>query len=346
MGKQAKQDDGHDMAALMGASHQDDTEEMEYLDRDTIEAPSQTMPPETKEEAEAIRLQEEEYARMAKENEEDAADNDQDDEGAGDSEAAAEDDTASEEAAGEESEADADDKPQGIPHKRFEEVNQKRKDAEAKLEKLEAELATLRKEPEPEPEPEPEFDFDTKEDEYMDAVLEGEKEKAKELRAEIRAAEMAAAERKAQDLAQNTTTQSREQQIFLEATQALEAEFPMLSESNEAFDQDLVNDIIALHSGYMQSGSMNPVASINKATRTLMAARGIASESGEEPDNRPTSKDTEKKLAAAKKQPAKMGKSTENPDRETEVNAETLSEEEWESLPESVKRRMRGDYLT
>jgi hypothetical protein len=347
----------------IGASHQDDTEEMEYLLREG-EEDLPTHPPATKAEAEQRAEQasaREELEATEEKKDEPLATGDTDTSGSseGDKEA----DDVGDAPEGEQAKADADadvtdeaadetgDTGNQIPHARFQEVNQKRKDAIARADAAEAELLalqTLQEEAKKEPAT-PDFDYDAKEMLYMDAVLEGNQETALALRKEIRAAESADNLRGAEQVAVGADTQSAEMNKFNATTAVLEAEFPVLDTENEGYNEVIVDEILALHTDFMKSGNYSLAQAIDKATRVTAKMHGIDPLGEEKPKSKVKDVDKEaeknvnKKIDLAKKQPAKM-EGKDNPDTPDSSNAMEMSDEEFEGLPESTKRRMRGDY--
>ena len=95
-------------------------------------------------------------------------------------------------AAAEEEHEDTAGKPAGIPKSRFNEVNEARKEAEARAEALQRELDALKMQPAtaaPAPTPAapaaPEFDVDAAEQKYIELLMEGETAEATKLRSQI-----------------------------------------------------------------------------------------------------------------------------------------------------------------
>lgn len=122
-----------------------------------------------------------------------------------------------------------------MPHGRFHEVNERRKQVERERDELRIENERLRagsagKEsdsnnaPSPPAPAAPEFDFDEKEKTYLDALMEGDTGAAATIRREINAAVMAQARRETAELMRAEFTQREQQQAQASAHRALQAE--------------------------------------------------------------------------------------------------------------------------
>lgn len=227
---------------------------------------------------------------------------------------------------------------QRIPKSRFDDVNERRKAAERRAAELEAQLKQQA--------PRSDYDFDAAEDAYADALLEGDKEKARSIRREIRAQEMA----QAQALAQAEANQARElthtELDFRQTCQALEAEFPVFRDGSEEYDQELVDEVVDMHAGFVSRG-YSPAAAMRKAVNYVARANGLVPASEKQAPApapaAPAPKSTvASKLDAATKQPPMQSGTSGG---EVEPDYRNLSDTEWEALPASTVARLRGDFL-
>lgn len=326
----------------LGADNIDDTEDMPYLGEGDFEKSAiPTHPPETVEEAELRAEETEEAAEAAPEEPEEEL-------------------TASEET--KEEEAEVEEEPEDgapdnmVPHSRFNEVNEKKKAAELRAKELEDRIKALEAaNAEPEPEPEPAYDFDAKEEEYMAAVLEGDADKAKEIRSEIRTQEHKIYSMEAAQTAQDTTQMSKEQERFLDKTTELEERFPVLNDKSDDFDMETTDVVIALYEGLQKTGKYDtPEAALEAAAQQILGTQTVAEpEDTTEVEDDAATKNSDakkkagaKKAAAAKRQPNRMQGGTNDVDAERVGKVMEISDEEWDNLPESRKREMRGDYRT
>jgi hypothetical protein len=158
------------------------------------------------------------------------------------------------------------DKPTTIPHARFNEVNLARKAAEARTRELELQLARLEGKsegatPKPDPATPAAFDFDAAEDSYQDAILDGDKTKAKQIRAEIRAEERRTALAEAEQVADQRYTQNRDQdeatraqlQFGIELNKAY-ASYPFLDKEAADANPEAIDETLVWVRAYQEKG--------------------------------------------------------------------------------------------
>jgi hypothetical protein len=337
----------------------DDLMDMEYIQDETTHDKLETHPPETKEEAE-LRAQQEEIDDEAEKSaaEEDGAGESSEGEGEGEGVEAESkqktDKSEVEDAPDDEADAaEVDDEPK-IPKERFDEVNERRKKAEEERDRLKAQLEAAAEEEEVEPEPEP-YDYKAKEAEAMEAMLEGDSEKYSAINAEIREAEKAELIYEAKKVAQQGDLQLQDTLTFEEAGAKIEKDFPEFSPSNEeAFNAEAHEELLDLYVGYAQSGKYTRVQALQRAAKQAARNFGIkpASETANEDtdetaDNVVNIKPTDVKVKAevANAQPPAMESRAEGESEEPRRDFASMSDEEFEALPESTKRRARGDIF-
>lgn len=232
---------------------------------------------------------------------------------------------------------------------RFNAVNERMKLAEEALKRREAELQEETKEPTPS------FDFDAKEMEYMELVTDGEFEKAKSIRKEIRAAEFEEVQAVADAKADNTTARVNEQIAFSNKIEELSEEFDAFNPQNKAYDQVLVDEAVDRRDLFVARG-MSLADALEKAAHEVAKLYDIPSNfeaeadaelariAAEEAAKTPAKKkiDVKKKVDLAGKQPPKM---EEGSSQEEQKGVTSMSDAEFEALPEATKARMRGDIL-
>lgn len=239
-----------------------------------------------------------------------------------------------------------------IPKARFDEVNQRMKAAEAKLQALEEEARRKAGDTEGTEQ----FDFDSKEQEYMEAVVDGEFEKARAIRAEIRRAEQAAFTQTAQATKQEAVATTKMELEFAQTVQKLEAEYPAFDNKNEAaYDPIATQEVLDLHDAYLATGKYQTPSESLAAAAELIAlkyrynAPAVVEEEpslGSTPSKGKTAaqgKSPAEKVAAAQAQPPKPQSGTAQTGQHKSLA--DLSEEEFDALPESVKAEARGDIL-
>lgn len=274
------------------------------------------------------------------EDEDDAEDEDADD---GDQDDSAEDDSEGDDA------PTSKDAERGIPRSRFNEVNERMKAAEAKIAQLETtetakEEAAVQR-----------YDFDTKEDEYMELLLDGKTSEAKAVRAEIREAEKAefVAETKKETVEEVSSVRIQEEVDSL-ANQA-EKLYPVLDDSHPDYNPKVVHKVMTFMRGYQADG-LTPdnalVAGLADAIELydLDAGDEVTEDEDTKEDPKPKKKaaikKTKEKLALQKKQghsPAGEGKSSSDAGAVV-PDIETMTDEEIDALPAKTLARLRGDF--
>ena len=224
-----------------------------------------------------------------------------------------------------------------IPKSRFDEVLAKQKALQKKLDDALAPQVEDVKEA-------PEFDFDTKEIEYQTLVMEGESEKATQLRKEIREAEKQQMMFEVQAKMGQTVSQNQEMvDLQTKATQ-LEAMYPELNQANPEFNQDKTNEVLELRDAYMTQGYMGADA-LDKAVKLLMGTPATQAQKADPVQEKIVEKkkiaNTTKKVQASEKQPPAM-KGKNKVEKKVDINK--MSVDEFSALPDETLRRMRGDF--
>lgn len=244
-------------------------------------------------------------------------------------------------------------KPRMIPHARFNEVNESLKaEREARL-RLEEELARARgAAPAPEDEPDKEepagFDFEEADARLEEAMYEGDSETAKRIRAEIRAAERAEMERLAEEKAEARYRARMEEQRQQQARAELEeaaaqaaAKYSFLDGNSPDLDEEAVGEVVALRDAYVARG-MGLAEALTKAADRVAMLHGYTDDTPVQGRQRLTADQITRNLEREKQIPARDKGVGERANR---IDYENLSEEEFDSLSESEKRKARGDFV-
>ena len=222
-----------------------------------------------------------------------------------------------------------------IPKSRFDEVLQKQKALQKKLNEALAPKVEDVKEA-------PEFNFEEKEKEYQTLVLEGESEAATKLRSEIRAAERQQLMFEMQAKMGQTVTQNQEMvDLQTKATQ-LEAMYPELNQADPNFNQDKTNEVLELRDAFITQGYMGADA-LQKSVDLLMGKKPEATvdEVQQQVAEKKKVANTTKKIQAAESQPPAM-KGKNKVDKKVDINS--MSIDEFDALPAETLKRMRGDF--
>lgn len=329
MGKKNDTDDTMKIFDPFVGAEEDDLSDMQYV-QDADTSTVDTHPPATKEEAEqrALTAKDEEEEEPAAEAEEE--------------EPVAEEEEAP---AAEEEEVVEDDVPK-IPKDRFDEVNERRKKAERENEELRRQLAEQQKGRDVEEPAEPAFDYSAKEKEAVDAILEGDTERYDAIQAEIRKALRAEILQDAKKLAAEETTQSREQIVFEETGARIEQTYPQFSEDSANYSEEARQEMLDLFVGYARSGNYTRSEALQRAADRTARMYGFDKPAEPPADNVVNMRkpDVKGKAKTANQQPPATPKSKTAMEA-SERDIKSMSDEEFESLPETTKRRMRGDIL-
>ena len=224
-----------------------------------------------------------------------------------------------------------------IPKSRFDQVLEKQKALQKRLDEALAPKIEDVKEA-------PEFDFVAKEQQYQTLLLEGETEQATKVRAEIRDAERQQMMFEVQTKMGQTVTQNQEMvDLQTKATQ-LEAIYPELNQADPNFNQDKTNEVLELRDAYMVQGYTGADA-LQKSVDLLMGKRPVADTEEVQAAKKIITKkqvaNNTKKLEAAEKQPPAM-KGKNKVDAKVDIN--NMSIDEFDALPAETLRRMRGDF--
>lgn len=247
-----------------------------------------------------------------------------------------------------------DEKPQGIPKHRFDEVNERRKAAEEELARLKAE-----REAETKAEKE-EYDFDAAEMEYQELLLDGKTDEALAKRKEIRAAEHAAW--KTETKTETQSEISAQEQADEVSGLSVEAEkmFPVFDENHEDYDDKITNKVLVYYRGYLSSGEYNNLGdAFVQALTDVVEQYDLTGRYGITFDGQPAADPTP--------EPKPTGKKKEDPGKEkvrskahqpvagqgegaiqrgvATPNIAEMSDDDLDKLSDEQIARLRGDFL-
>jgi len=228
-----------------------------------------------------------------------------------------------------------------IPKHRFDEVNERRKAAEQRLAELEKQSQSEGNEPKID------FDFEAKEEAYMDAVLDGEKDKAKQIRNEIRQAEQQLYRQEVEQYSSSTREATKTELKLQETVDQLQTDYPVFDGQSDQYDENLTAEALDLFEGFKGRG-YDPVTAMQRATRYVVRANGLDQPAEtEQPkgleagQHQATKEQAAKKAEKAAKQPPQPSSRTTDESRDV-MN---LTEEDFDKLSEADLRRLRGDFV-
>lgn len=237
-----------------------------------------------------------------------------------------------------------------VPKSRLDEVLTKQKALQKQLDDLKAAQKPAEDAPE-------EYDFSAKEMEYQNAVLDGEAEKAASLRAEIRKAERAQIEYEMNQKMTDAVSQNQMATALQQAASTLEAEFPVFDQKSDQYNEAMTNEVIDLRDAFIVKGE-NAVAALSKAAKYVINEYGLvdntpttpalASEAAPKKNIDEVSKkraEVSRKLKVADSQPPELAGEGAATRGEKAIDLSSLSEEEFDALPEATLKRLRGDIV-
>jgi hypothetical protein len=150
------------------------------------------------------------------------------------------------------------------------------------------------------------------------------------------------------------TAQQVADQAFEETLTLIETEFPELDPESDNADQPKIAAVQALLSAFEQQGMASDDALI-QAVATIFpdseVGKGFQGTQQQEakPAEESTKRGLEDKLKAIKNTPPNLseaeGEDSDKAGMSSELDTSKLSDEEYDKLPESTKRRLRGDTL-
>ena len=241
-------------------------------------------------------------------------------------------------------------KPNGmIPKARFDEVNNAKKAAEQREANLLSELEALRRgEVKPEAvkeaaaEPAPEVA--TLEDQYTDALMDGDRDKARELRMQINAIIRDSA---VQEI-ENRSSQATESNNITAAASAVIEQYPEFNDTSELANAEAISELVEMRDFFIAAKGMSPAEAITKAAEKVARMYGLGGNEAPAVDETPavdgrTAAAIKRGAAVAAGQPSTSAVGVGTRQDAAKVNIQNMSEEQFEALPEAEKRRMRGD---
>lgn len=238
-----------------------------------------------------------------------------------------------------------------VPKSRLDEVLQKQK-------ALQKQLEDMKKAQEPPANAPAPYDFDSKEREYMNLVLDGKEADAVKLRQEIRNAEKAQLEFDMNEKMQQTVQYNAQATALQAAANELEAQFPVFDQNSEAYNEGYTQEVIGLRDAFIMQG-YDAVDALTKAANFVIKTNDLAApeptsstlDARTAPKQKPVDEvakkraEVSKKLKAAESQPPELPGESSAARGERAVDVSTMSEDEFNALPDATIKRLRGDIL-
>ena len=234
-----------------------------------------------------------------------------------------------------------------VPKARLDEVLAKQKALQKQLDEINAANEKAEEAPES-------YDFDAKEVEYQNMVLDGETEKAVALRREIRKAEREQLEYEMRQEMSQTVNQDRQMTALQQAANAMEDAYPVFNRNSEDFNEDMTNEVVELRDAFIMKG-YEAVDALSKAVKYVVkdhdldqpqeSAPSLAGKAQKTDELAKKRAQVSKKLKAAEAQPPELPGESSSNHGEKGIDLSTMTEEEFDALPEATLKRLRGDIL-
>ena len=234
-----------------------------------------------------------------------------------------------------------------VPKARLDEVLAKQKALQKQLDEINAANEKAQEAPES-------YDFDAKEVEYQNMVLDGETEKAVALRREIRKAEREQLEYEMRQEMSQTVNQDRQMTALQQAANAMEEAYPVFNRNSEDFSEDMTNEVVELRDAFIMKG-YEAVDALSKAVKYVVKDHDLDEPQESAPSLSGKAQKTDelakkraqvsKKLKAAEAQPPELPGESSSNHGEKGIDLSTMTEEEFDALPEATLKRLRGDIL-
>ena len=225
-----------------------------------------------------------------------------------------------------------------IPRARFDEVNAKLHAEREEANRLRAELEALNK---PNAAQAAEIDVDTLEDQFFDAIINGEKERAKEIRAQINAEIYNKARAASEEVVSTTLTQREIQTSFSKAVEQTVSAYPFLDSTGPEANADAIADVVEWRDFYINKGD-TPAMALQKAASKVAPIYAAKPEPEPKPEpvvdtRRQKAVETAAKTASA--QPPAVEAGIGN--RAIPIGDDLISDQnKWDKAPEAERQRL------
>ena len=152
-----------------------------------------------------------------------------------------------------------------IPRARFDEVNAKLHAEREEANRLRAELEALNRSSTTQTDA---IDVDTLEDQFFDAIINGEKERAKEIRAQINAEIYNKARAASEEVVSTTLTQREIQSSFAKVVEQTVTDYPFLDSNSPDANAEAIGEVVEWRDFYLSKGD-TPAAALQKAAAKI-----------------------------------------------------------------------------
>lgn len=232
-----------------------------------------------------------------------------------------------------------------VPHARFEELNQQLKLERESRRELEGRLNDfMARQNEPKPAPPPEFDLPTANKAYMEAVVEGKHDEAARILASILDDQRKRVEAEVSTRTRREIESAQIQQAVESVAEKAAAEYPFLDSTKPDANPKAIQEVVEWRDYYIFAKKMTPAKALHEAVKKIAPgyvkppAEGIAAGADRALEQRQAN------ARAAASQPPDLTGIGERAARSVKSDVGKMSDAEFESLPDSEKSRLRGDF--
>ena len=166
-----------------------------------------------------------------------------------------------------------------IPRARFDEVNAKLHAEREEANRLRTELEAMNRSSTTQADA---IDVDTLEDQFFDAIINGEKERAKEIRAQINAEIYNKARAASEEVVSTTLTQREIQSSFAKVVEQTVTDYPFLDSNSTDANAEAIGEVVEWRDFYLSKGD-TPAAALQKAAAKIAPIYSKATEPTPEP---------------------------------------------------------------
>ena len=234
-----------------------------------------------------------------------------------------------------------------IPKPRFDEVNQRLKEAQRRNEELERKLAKTSEDSEAQAAiSDIQNRLNELDDELSQAIIDADTQKVKALRAEERQLLGEARQIELEEHSTRIRTQARYDLLV----DQVEEQYPQYDQKSDSFDAELLRETNAVRYGYLSQG-FSPEEALQKAVKYVypqfypQQQETPSLREEPKPTKRKTTTPTERNKKVAKAQPADVSSRRARDDDGALPDVSKMSDEEFDKLPEKVLARLRGDFV-
>ena len=151
-----------------------------------------------------------------------------------------------------------------------------------------------------------------------------------------------------------TVSQDRQMTALQQAANAMEEAYPVFDNDSEEFNQDMTNEVVELRDAFIMKG-YEAVDALSKAVKYVVKDHDLDQTVDEVPSLAGKAKKTDelakkraqvsRKLKAADAQPPELPGESSAHHGEKAMDLSSMTEEEFDALPEATLKRLRGDIL-